>query len=69
MAMATTIQVEKKTLNLLKQLKGRFKVKTYDELIQKLANQKSIVPRSMFGSCPGIPEFTEDDRLKFHDEE
>ena len=66
--MATTIQVDEKTLKLLKQLKGRLKVKTYDALIRKLLSKKSDVPESMFGVDPGLRPFSEEDRLKFHDE-
>ncbi len=66
--MATTIQVEEKTLRTLRQLKGRLGAKTYDELIRKLLAKKSDIPDSMFGTHPDMPSFTEEDRLKFHDE-
>lgn len=67
--MATTIQVETRTLRLLRQLKGRLKAKTYDQVIRGLLSKKSDVPTSLFGSHPEMTPFTEEDRLKFHDEE
>ena len=66
--MATTIQVEEKTLRTLRQLKGRLGAKTYDELIRKLLAKKTDLPDSMFGVDPELRPFSEEDRLKFHDE-
>ena len=66
--MTTTIQVDAKTLRLLKQLKGRWKAKTYDELIRRLISKRVEVPRSFFGVDPHLPPFSEEDHLIFHDE-
>lgn len=67
--MTTTIQIDTKTLRLLKQLKGRWKTKTYDELIRRLLSKKTDLADSLFGVNPGIPSFSEEDHLKIHDED
>lgn len=67
--MATTIQVDEKTLRLLRQMKGRLGVKTYDELIRKLLSKKKDQPHSLFGIDPEMRPFSEEDHLKFHDED
>ena len=45
--MATTIQVQKATVGLLTTLKGSYNAKSYDEVINILANRKT--GKSMFG--------------------
>lgn len=67
--MPTTIQVEEKTLRLLRRIKEKSGSKTYDEAINKLISKKTDIPRSMFGVHPEMRPFTEEDRLKAHDEE
>jgi len=67
--MTTTIQIDVKTLRLLKQLKGRLKAKTYDDLIRRLISKKTDLPTSFFGINPEIPSFSEEDHLKIHDED
>jgi len=67
--MSTTIQIENKTLLLLKRLKTKFKVKTYDEIIRKLISKKVEPVASLLGAHPHLPSFGEQDHLFSHDEE
>ncbi len=48
--MVTTIQVNERTLLLLKKLKEEFQTKSYEEAIIKVANQRTKVKESMAGS-------------------
>jgi hypothetical protein len=62
--MNTSIQITKKTLKKLKQLKKIYKSSTYDELINNLIKEAKGFPESMFGVDKGkLKEFSEDDRL------
>lgn len=65
--MSTTIQIEENTLQIMKTLKADFKVKTYNEVIEKLVELRGKLPRSRFGAHPEMTEFTEDDEAEFHD--
>ncbi|MBI2335945.1 MAG: hypothetical protein HYU97_04200 [Deltaproteobacteria bacterium] len=67
--MPTTIQIENKTLLLLKRLKTKFKVKTYDEIIRKLISKKVEPVSSLLGAHSHLPSFSEQDHLFSHDEE
>ena len=65
--MATSIQVQEKTLNLLKQQKKRLKLATYDEVIRVLAKKKEPLSQNMFGiDRDRITPFEEADRFDFH---
>ena len=48
--MVTTIQVNERTLLLLKKLKEELQAKSYEEAIIKVANQRTKVKESMAGS-------------------
>jgi hypothetical protein len=65
--MTTTIQVSRKTRQLLDALKRRLSAKSYDEVIQKLMIEKLEIPTSMFGSNPKLSSFTEKEEEEFHE--
>jgi len=65
--MTTTIQVSRKTRQLLDALKRRLSAKSYDEVIQKLMIEKLEIPTSMFGSNPKLSSFTEKEEAEFHE--
>jgi hypothetical protein len=64
---ATTIQVSRKTKQLLDALKRRLSAKSYDEVIQKLMIEKLKIPTSMFGSNLKLSSFTEREEAEFHE--
>ena len=64
--MSTKIQVSKKTLQLLNILKEKLSVKSYDELLRKIALEKLRV-KSMFGSNPKLSPFRKGDEAEFHE--
>ncbi len=63
--MATSIQVTSKTLKRLKKVKEELKAKTYEEVIDKILDKKFEIPTSLFGACPWMTPFTEEDRFDF----
>ena len=65
--MSTTIQVSRRTLQLLKILREKLAAKSYDELLQRLAAEKLGLPPSMFGSNPKLTPFTEEDEGEAHE--
>ncbi|TFF95270.1 MAG: hypothetical protein EU547_07710 [Promethearchaeota archaeon] len=66
--MNTSIQITKRTLKKLKQLKKVYKSSTYDDLINNLIKKAEDLPESMFGVDKGkLKEFSEDDRLAFRE--
>ncbi|MFH1240564.1 MAG: hypothetical protein V1672_05105 [Candidatus Diapherotrites archaeon] len=60
--MASTIQVEKDTMELLKNLKNTYNTKTYDELINQLVRKK--VSGSMFAKLSKGKTYTMKNILK-----
>ncbi|MGC8832353.1 MAG: hypothetical protein ACP5PQ_07220 [Thermoproteota archaeon] len=64
---ATTIQVSKKTRQLLEALKKKLSAKSYDEALQKLLAEKMETPSSMFGSNPKLSCFKEEEEAEFHE--
>lgn len=65
--MATTIQVSRKTRQLLDTLKKKLSAKSYDEVLQKLIAEKMAIPTSMFGSNPKLSSFKEEEEAEFHE--
>ncbi|MEM3648590.1 MAG: VapB-type antitoxin [Thermoproteota archaeon] len=66
--MTSTIQVKRRNLRLLEALKKRMGVKSYDEVIERLLEEKANIPADMFGVDRGrISRFTEKDRLEDRD--
>lgn len=65
--MATTIQVSRRTRQLLDALKKKLSAKSYDEALQKLIAEKMEIPVSMFGSNPKLSRFKEEEEAEFHE--
>ena len=65
--MSTTIQVSKKTAQILRDLVKKKKAKNYDEVIMRLLAEKYKIPKSMFGSNPNLAPFTEEDEAESHE--
>jgi len=66
--MSTTIKVSKSTLKKLEKFKGKMGVKTFEEVILRLIDEKrrELVDR-FFGVDKGkISRFSEEDRLDSH---
>jgi len=58
-----TIALKEKTFEMLKQKKKLERVKSFDELIIKLVQEKDKVPKSLFGSLKGkISSLTQKER-------
>ncbi|MEK6886505.1 MAG: hypothetical protein AABW88_01615 [Nanoarchaeota archaeon] len=65
--MATTVQLEETTKQLLDTLKIKERKKTYNELIRHLAETHTHV-KDMFGSARGkLKPFTKEDKLELHE--
>ncbi len=47
--MTTTVQVSNTTIGMLKKLKARYGLKSYDEAIEKLAEEAMRPKQSLFG--------------------
>jgi len=63
--MATTIQVDKKTAEILKKLRDEENAKNYNELILRLIASYKTLKTSRFGRYPKLPPFKREelDRL------
>ena len=58
--MTTTVQVDEKTLETLATLKRELKARSYQEVIERLINEKRRVPDSLFGYAKGSRHYTHD---------
>ncbi len=66
--MSTTVQVKKRTMRLLEKIKSELKVKSYDEAIVMLVEEKFGLVDDMFGVDKGrISSFSEKDRMEDRD--
>jgi predicted CopG family antitoxin len=61
--METTVQLNKNTVQILKDMKKKLHAKSYDEVINSLIQKQKKTPKSMFGVSPNFPPFTEEDRF------
>ena len=65
-----TIALKEKTFEMLKQKKKLECVKSFDELIIKLVQEKDKVPKSLFGSLKGkISPLTQKERKEMWEDE
>lgn len=66
MPSSTTIRISRKTLNLLDELKKRFNVKTYEEVVLRLIREyRRRIVEEYFGVDRGrISSFNEEDRIE-----
>jgi predicted CopG family antitoxin len=62
--MTTTVQISDETRRLLEKLKNEMGLKSYDEVIGKLAKKESRTPESLFGACKGSKPFRRDRELE-----
>lgn len=62
--LATTVQVDEKTLQMLNEAKKEMKAKSHDEVIRKLLAERKKIPRSMFGANPKLDSFTPEDEAE-----
>ena len=58
--MTTTVQVDEKTLRTLATLKRELKARSYQEVIQRLIDEKCRIPDSLFGYAKGSRRYTHD---------
>jgi len=65
--MATTIQIQENTLQIMKKIKTDLNVNSYDEVIKKLIELRNKTPKSKFGAHPEMTEFTSEDESEFHE--
>lgn len=65
--MPTTVQVSKKTLQLLNRLKEETGARSHDEVIRKIVAERLKIPGSMFGSNPRLTPFSTSDEAEFHE--
>ncbi len=66
--MNTSIQITKKTLRKLKQLKEVYNAPTYDDLIEELIKKAENLPESMFGIDKGkLSRHSKEDRIDFRE--
>ena len=65
--MATTVQVDEKTLQMLNKLKEEMKARSHDEVIKTLISERKKIPRSMFGSNRKLKPFSVEDEAEFHE--
>jgi len=65
--LATTVQVDEKTLQMLNRAKKEMHAKSHNEVIKKLLTQQRKTPRSMFGSNPKLDSFTSEDEADSHE--
>ena len=63
--MTTTIQVSGTTKQMLDLLKEKKRIRTHDQVIQRLLRQHMAVPVSMFGSVKGF-KWKKKDRAEFN---
>ena len=67
LTVTTSIQVDEKTLQMLKEIKKETKAKSNDEVIKNLIAERKKIAQSMFGSNPKLSSFSEEDEAEFHD--
>lgn len=66
--MATTVQIDESTKQMLEKIKEMENRPTFDDVITELVKDRLKVPSSLFGKGKGkISRFKKEDRLKFHE--
>jgi len=63
--MHSTIQVEKALLQRLEGLKRKFKVRSYNKVLEMLVGKEEKTPKNMFGAHPKMKSFTQRDEADF----
>jgi hypothetical protein len=65
--METTLQLDKSTVQILKDMKKKSGARSYDEVIRVLILKERKVPKSIFGSNPRLGPFKEEDRAEIRE--
>ncbi len=65
--LATTVQVDEKTLQMLNRAKKAMNAKSHNEVIKRLLANQRKTPCSMFGSNPELDSFTVEDEADSHE--
>ena len=65
--MSTTIQISDGTKQLLERAKVTEEASSYDEIIKKLLQQYTNVPKTMFGHAKGMKPWSKKDRMMLHE--
>ena len=63
----TTVEVDRATLQALKELKDELNAKSFDETIRALIRQVRGVSKSKFGAHPDMEPFTVEDEATSHE--
>ncbi len=61
----TTIAVKKHTVDALKALKSEWRMRSFDETIQKLIVKTKKPKKSFFGAFPDLPSFEREEIDRF----
>jgi len=64
--MQTTVMLDKSTVQVLERLKGRYKARSYNDVIMKMAKSAECIPESRFGAHPELKTFKRDPK-DFHE--
>lgn len=64
--MPTTVQVSNETRHLLERLKKEMGLRSYDDVIRKLAKKEAGMPQSLFGACRGSKPFKREVEVEEH---
>ncbi len=65
--LATTVQVDEKTLQMLNRAKKEMNAKSHNEVIKRLLAKQRKTPSSMFGSNPKLDSFNAEDEADSHE--
>jgi|GEM_PF-4025905 len=65
--MNTTIQVSRKTPQLLNMLKRKLSARSYGELLRRIVAEKLNLPVSLFSFNPKLKPFKEEGETEFHE--
>jgi hypothetical protein len=65
--LATTVQVDEKTLQMLNRAKKEMNAKSHNEVIKRLLAKQRKIPSSMFGSNPKLDSFNAEDEADSHE--
>ncbi|MBS3137998.1 hypothetical protein J4232_06205 [Candidatus Woesearchaeota archaeon] len=65
--MATTIQISDGTKQLLERAKAEEDASSYDEVIKKLLQKYTNVPKTMFGCGKGMKSWSKKDRMMLNE--
>ncbi len=65
--METTIAIKESTAQMLAYIKKRMNAKSIDEVIVEVVRKAENLPKSRFGSQPGLKSFKRGEKARFHE--